>query len=421
MILLVGWLSYVALRYLVVTLMFPTPVPGQIAGVPRRLTADVLATRRGDWLGVQANQNPRTPAAHYHRLGGWVRPDRFNTCAQSGCHAPVPHAERKELRAFLNLHATSMHCGICHVEPGASGIRTTWYDLDNGRAQEAPPALRLFAWLTAPDAQPELAQPTPATQSRFVALLREAAAAGDAIAFEEWPEDIGYLKVRRFEPETGSNLVARVSEWLRQGRSEIVLDLRACSGSDLESVDRIAGLFAPEGEELYVVRDFRGNSTNVHRAVGTDGLGKGISACIVALDGDTRGAAEILAAVLKGRQGVILAGWRTRGDMLVREWVEFGSNAAARVAVSRILLPGSGEDAGSRSIEPDVVVTGVRLGRIPERPPPGRSFSEKSEKGRELMRRVADDPVLGSAVDILLGLKATGFCGHSGEGGAAAR
>jgi len=178
-ILLVGWLSYVALRYLVVTLMFPTPVPGQIAGVPRRLTADVLATRRGDWLGVQANQNPRTPAAHYHRLGGWVRPDRFNTCAQSGCHAPVPHAERKELRAFLNLHATSMHCGICHVEPGASGIRTTWYDLDNGRAQEAPPALRLFAWLTAPDAQPELAQPTPATQSRFVALLREAAAASD--------------------------------------------------------------------------------------------------------------------------------------------------------------------------------------------------------------------------------------------------
>ena len=251
--------------------------------------------------------------------------------------------------------------------------------------------------------------------------LREAAAAGDAIAFEEWPEDIGYLKVRRFEPGTGSNLVARVSEWLRQGRSEIVLDLRACSGSDLESVDRIAGLFAPEGEELYVVRDFRGNSTNVHRAVGTDGLGKGISACIVALDGDTRGAAEILAAVLKGRQGVILAGWRTRGDMLVREWVEFGSNAAARVAVSRILLPGSGEDAGSRSIEPDVVVTGVRLGRIPARPPPGRSFSEKSEKGRELMRRVADDPVLGSAVDILLGLKATGFCGHSEEGGAAAR
>ncbi len=178
-ILLVGWLSYVALRYLVVTLMFPTPVPGQIAGVPRRLTADVLATRRGDWLGVQANQNPRTPAAHYHQIGGWVRPDRFNTCAQSGCHAPVPHAERKELRAFLNLHATSIHCGVCHVEPGSSGIRTTWYDLDNGRAQAAPAALRLYAWLTAPEAQAELAQPTSATQGRFVGLLREAAAASD--------------------------------------------------------------------------------------------------------------------------------------------------------------------------------------------------------------------------------------------------
>ncbi len=178
-ILLVGWLSYVALRYLVVTLMFPSPVPGQIAGVPRRLTADVLATRRGDWLGLQANQNPRTPAAHYHQIGDWVRPDRFNTCTQSGCHAPVPHAARKELRAFLNLHATSMHCGVCHVEPGPAGIRTTWYSLDTGRAQAAPATLQLYGWLTAPESAAELARPTPATQRHFVTLLRAAAAAAD--------------------------------------------------------------------------------------------------------------------------------------------------------------------------------------------------------------------------------------------------
>ncbi len=243
----------------------------------------------------------------------------------------------------------------------------------------------------------------------------------DGLVAEEWPEDMGYLKIRRFQPGTGSNVVSIISAWLEKGRSSLVIDLRASSGSDLASVDEIAGVFVPEDVELYVVRDFRGNTTHSHKAAGSGRVGTNMLTSVVAVDSDTRGAAEALAAVLKGRAGVILVGWRTRGDLALREWVEFGSNAAARIVVSKILLPGCDEAESFKGVEPDVAVTGIRPGRIPQRPPPGRAFSEKSERSRELMRRVADDPVLGSAVDILLGLKAVGFCGQSGGRGAAAR
>jgi hypothetical protein len=226
-IVLVTWLSYRALEYLVVTLVFPTPTPAQIVGIPTRLNEAVLQTRRSSWLGVQISENPRTPLAHYHRLDSWIQPDRFNDCTRNGCHAPLPHAQRKEVRAFLNMHATSLHCGVCHIQSEHRPLVTTWYDLHTGAPRGAPTVLRIYAWLVSDEGRSELAQPTADSQDRLVELLRTAAREADgepaltqlaehfaavrysSPAFQQLVEEASAALPRHFRGEYGAKLALR--------------------------------------------------------------------------------------------------------------------------------------------------------------------------------------------------------------------
>jgi hypothetical protein len=174
LIALICWLSYGAVRYLIVSLVRPSQTPQQIAGVPKRLEEGLLHGSRPDWLGLQAVENPRSPLSHYHRFTTWIEPDRFNDCTRSGCHAPLPHTRRKEVRAFLNMHATSLHCGACHMESEATPLPLTWYDLRSGAPSGPPPLLRALAWLT--ERKPD-ARFGETERREVVGLLRSAAEA----------------------------------------------------------------------------------------------------------------------------------------------------------------------------------------------------------------------------------------------------
>lgn len=178
-IVLVGWLSYGALKYLVVTLLIPSPVPEQIVGVPMRLDQSLLESRRTDWLGVEINENPRTPPAHYHRIVGWLQPDQFNDCARSGCHVQLPHSRDKALRAFLNMHATSLHCGVCHLKSDNHPINAVWYDLRDGTRRGPPTVLQIYTELTAPADKAKFEKPTSELQDQLVRQLRNAASEAD--------------------------------------------------------------------------------------------------------------------------------------------------------------------------------------------------------------------------------------------------
>ena len=170
MIGLVAYLSYLALHYLVTTLMIPTPPPAQITGVPLRMSHEILDSDLSDWRGIQAAEIPRMPVAHYHRISGWLQPDRFNTCTTSGCHNMLAHSKHKATRAFLNMHAANMQCGVCHLE-SATPLPLTWYSLDDGQATDPPAMLRLFAWLLEQRAAGILDAPTLEFHTELMTLL----------------------------------------------------------------------------------------------------------------------------------------------------------------------------------------------------------------------------------------------------------
>ncbi len=185
LILIIGWLSWRAFRYLAVSLIFATPPPEQVTALPRSLGEEAILGGRSAFAALGAVEHPRSPLAHYHRSEGWVLPDRLNDCTRGGCHNPLPHAERKEVRAFLNLHATSVHCGVCHMTPAGvaddAPLRTVWYDRETGRPAAAPALLRLYQVLLDAGRTVDQSPATPELQERIAGLLREASEEGGGL------------------------------------------------------------------------------------------------------------------------------------------------------------------------------------------------------------------------------------------------
>ena len=173
------YLTYQAIAYLIIGLLSPAAAPEQITQLPRRMDASLLADERHNWRALDAAERPRTPPAHFHRIDGWIRPDRFNGCTTSGCHSSMPHNERKEVRAFLNMHASSIHCGVCHMQSDESPLALTWYDLKSAEPKSAPAILQAFEMLVSPDHAKRRDAPDGAFQSELVSQLRASARDAD--------------------------------------------------------------------------------------------------------------------------------------------------------------------------------------------------------------------------------------------------
>lgn len=214
-------LTWLAFSYLLGSMMDPLETPAVVADLPKRLDMPALTQGREDWSALQATLHPRSPLSHYHRLAGWIQTDLGNDCTSSGCHSPVPHFRRKEVRAFLNMHGTVMHCGVCHMTPPNHGeVALTWYDPQDGAPADSPAVLqasalaeRMLGGTTSSQAQAEwLALLDRAVvQSRsnpdLVLLVRHARALPSESA--QWTQFLNLAKetlVRHFRGEYGRKI-----------------------------------------------------------------------------------------------------------------------------------------------------------------------------------------------------------------------
>jgi hypothetical protein len=72
---------------------------------------------------------------NFHQAEPVVGSDTQNLCVS--CHGDVPHDKKKEIRAFLNMHAFFMGCETCHIKPGTQGeFKYVWYDKNTGEEFE---------------------------------------------------------------------------------------------------------------------------------------------------------------------------------------------------------------------------------------------------------------------------------------------
>ena len=170
-----GLAAAAVLYYLFHDLLAPYHPPEQIAALPRRIGLRELATGPQRFEAIRRSELARSPLSHFHRITGWPRPDRANDCTRSGCHTPLPHGQHKQVRAFLNMHATALHCSVCHLTSDRKPLLLVWYDPQTGRPAEPPALLRAYAWLTSARVR-DAKHFTEDEQRRIVKLLRQASA-----------------------------------------------------------------------------------------------------------------------------------------------------------------------------------------------------------------------------------------------------
>ncbi len=229
----------------------------------------------------------------------------------------------------------------------------------------------------------------------------------DAIESKEsLPFQLAYLKVNRLREGTGTIIAEQIKRWTDEDRYGILLDLRGADGEDLDSVQAVAQHFAEPGALLFAYRD--SGDQDIHVAHAENG-GPLALPVMVLIDGETGGAAEVLATVLSDSvRGAMLFGQETRGDMLVREIVELPDGARLYLATRRLVTADGETHIGMSGVRPDVVT--VRDDEDTSAHKPVRSartevLDEEIEQ-EKLYHRVRGDATLRRAVDVLLGLKA---------------
>jgi carboxyl-terminal processing protease len=129
---------------------------------------------------------------------------------------------------------------------------------------------------------------------------------------------------------------------------------------------------------------------------------------LMLIDEHTRDASELLAAVLKGRESILLLGSATHGDARIRREIALSGDEHAFMATGRAIPFGS-RAYDKVGVQPDITVARGMAGAAdagPDKTRLGEPLTDRARLDRERTLRIGGDPALTRAVDILLALKA---------------
>ncbi len=159
---------------------------------------------------------------------------------------------------------------------------------------------------------------------------------------------IGYLRVGQVDEACNEQVRQRYQELAASNRlSGLVLDLRSAGGGDYSAALRVADLFLSEEVPLLNWGEGLKRSTAKEKAIALP--------VAVLVDGQTGGAAEALAAMLRQSGVALLIGGRTAGTAGIQRTFPLAGGPFLRVTVADIQL-GDARRLSADGLKPDVEV-----------------------------------------------------------------
>ena len=242
----------------------------------------------------------------------------------------------------------------------------------------------------------------------------------------------GYIRIRSVDERLPSDFRRSLEQLLQSNKlSGVILDLRYAEGTDYEAAAQVADQFVDPGQPLLGLGGKKITSTDQPPTVRLP--------LAVLVNGETRGAAEAVAAMLKEVASGLLIGKKTTGEALLFETFTLSSGQKLRVGKVPIEV-GADKVIPASGIEPDVVLAiapdeeklfyqdPYRARRLTTRPVAGEpatsanrsrrmneaelvrrhregfDFSEEEEEERSTQSTVVTDPALSRAIDFLKGV-----------------
>lgn len=251
------------------------------------------------------------------------------------------------------LHATDV--------PPAS-LRETVNGLDPAQIDKAIEALQ--SHFLSPQALDEASK----QKALLEGLLRRLAPGAEVVSTENVPAETkpvpflaeilddraGYLRLGSLDASTLAQLDTSLASFSEKSLPAVILDLRAVSGgTGLDEAADFARRFAPDGKILFTIQK---PSAKQERILTSNQSPAYQGILVVLTDGNTSGAAEILAATLRFNARAMIIGSDTAGEAVEFSEIPLGGGKALRIAVSQAVLPDK-STVFPGGIKPDVPVS----------------------------------------------------------------
>ncbi|MCS1407462.1 MAG: Carboxy-terminal processing protease CtpB [Verrucomicrobia subdivision 3 bacterium] len=231
------------------------------------------------------------------------------------------------------------------------------------------------------------------------AVANERAFDGAPALTRYYESSIGYIAAPLFDATAATNLKEAYnrldSEHILHG---LIIDLRHVSGNDYEQVSKITGLFTENTTPLF---DWgQGIRSSEPQAIQIK------VPLVIAIDQTTRGAAEVLAAVIRSANLGILVGQTSAGQAHADKLIPLETGHQLRVPDGTVRLA-DGTELTSQGVEPDIVVTvspesDFIAGSSSAETSPTEPNSPLS--GDLPLPTPTDDPVLARVIELLKGI-----------------
>ena len=169
------------------------------------------------------------------------------------------------------------------------------------------------------------------------------------------PGGIGYLRIYRFQENTGDQTFAALESMNRFDLLALILDLRSNFGGSAEAASEVAGQFLPPGSLFRYVEDREGVRSQEFIAEDINRLELDDVLLAVLVNDETAGEAEAVAVALQEAGRAVIVGTETYGEASNYEFIELSDGSAIYIPTSRWYTP-SGEWLGGAGIDPDEFV-----------------------------------------------------------------
>lgn len=146
----------------------------------------------------------------------------------------------------------------------------------------------------------------------------------------------GYIRINRFSATTYREFMKALNTLLKQGMTQMVLDLRQNPGGYLDAATAIADELIG-GNKLLVYTEGRMSEKEKYMSGQKGKFETGRLAVLV--DEGSASASEILAGAIQDWDRGVIVGRRTYGKGLVQEQFELGDGSALRLTIARYFTP----------------------------------------------------------------------------------
>lgn len=177
----------------------------------------------------------------------------------------------------------------------------------------------------------------------------------ESVDSELLSSNVGYIKIKNFQQNTGQDLEANLGRLKRQAGGKLkglILDLRNNPGGLLEQAIRVSDKFLTSGDIVTTVG--YGNQLREPKRARWSGTEADLPIAVL-INRGSASASEIVAGALKNLNRAVLIGERSFGKGSVQVLYDFTDSSALKLTIAQYLTPG-GVSIQSEGVVPDIAL-----------------------------------------------------------------